>query len=432
MHTKLYKQPRFIVAIVLIVLLVCLRFGLVIVSPNGLYLDEGDSKKQVASMLEQGTNTTGVALPLMSINPSGGFTTAPYLYPLTIWSSLFGTSDASIRAFSQFITILAIGFMAYGAYVWRGKRYGYITLITGLMLPWSWVSGNLAWDPVMVPFFISIGFVSFSLLAGGRIAASWLHHLLVIILTLAMVLAAYSYPPARVTAPLLLLAAVLYLYAAQKLSPRSILLVILVGAFAVIPLINFMFTPAGVSRSASLSVFRSGFLLGSVSFASNMLGLINPYHLFVSGDQNLRHSAGFQGMLGWTAIIPIGFGAVEFVKRLHQRRAAPTIFYIAIVGIVAGIFGSALTHEGQPHYLRASASWPFFVLLIALGWECVLRMPRFVKYTALSAGLIALILFIVYLAVFYPTASKGYFSSNQSNYPYTDYRSTSLAAVKAN
>ena len=305
MHAKLYRQPLFITAIVVVVLLVCLRFGLVIVSPNDLYLDEGDSRKQVISMVEHGTNTAGVTLPLMSINPSGGFTTAPYLYPLTIWSSLFGTGDASIRAFSQFITILAIGFMAYGAYLWRGKKYGYITLITGLMLPWSWVSGNLAWDPVMVPFFISIGFVSFSLLARRRIATSWLHHLLVIILTLAMVLAAYSYPPARVAAPLLLLAAVLYLYATQKLSVRSILLVIIVGAFAVIPLINFMLTPAGVSRSAALSVFRDGFLLGSMSFVANILGLINPYHLFVSGDQNLRHSAGFQGMLGWTAIIPM-------------------------------------------------------------------------------------------------------------------------------
>lgn len=409
MHDPPSKRLLIICGTLIILSLIGARFFLVLTSPNGLYLDEGDSKKQVAHLIEHGTNTSGEKWPLMSMNESGGFTTAPYLYPLAVWSKVFGRGDSALRSFSQFITICAVSVFAYGAYLWKGKRFGYIYLLTGLALPWSWVSGNLAWDPVMVPFFLATGFLSFTLLAKEKVSSDFNCFILLTVLTLSMVLAAYSYPPARIAAPLLLLSALVYLIVIGKVSLMQIIASDFIGALAVIPLILFMLTPEGIARSAGLNVFRDGVVNGTGAYIMNMLTLMNPVHLFWSGDQNLRHSAGFQGMLGWAALVPVAYGTISSICHVRHHRAIPQIFYIAVVGIFAGLTGSALTHEAQPHYLRATAAWPFFALLLAQGWENILSLPRSKVMIALGAGGIATALFIVYLAALYPEASRYYF-----------------------
>lgn len=402
-----------------IIVLIIMRFSLLVIAPPGFYVDEAASGAHAIALLHHGTDAHGQPWPFFTASLGGGYTTPIYLYPLAAWAAVFGPSEYALRAFSMFSTVLACLVLGLAMRRISGSATaGFGAIAAGLALPWGWLQGSLAWDPAMVPLFVALSLWTFSVL----LTTTHRHQRLIAaaILPLSLIALAYVYPPCRVTAPLLVIAYYALLFWRQKISLRHLLVVAAASAVLVIPLALFMFQPDALARSQALSVFHGHSLItGLISLVGNFLSLINPLFLFVTGDTNLRHSTSVQGMLGLAAIIPLGALLWMAVKRypgralLHQPNPITLLGLVALFGIAASFLGSALTAEGQPHSLRATAAWPFFVILITLGWRVLAQAPERIGRTAIIIAVSATLLYTIDLALLYPRRAATSFDVSQ-------------------
>lgn len=367
-------------------------------------MDEAVTGAHVQNMLENGTDANGKAWPIFSESIGGGYTTSVYLYPLTAWSVVFGTSEYALRSFSVFVTVLSILILGLSMRLWFGKNSMYLTWLVGLTLPWAWLSSSLAWDPVILPLFVSLAVLSFSLLLKkDKHRLIWL-----LILGTSLLLGAYAYPPFRVSGPLLLLGAVAFALFKKRISWIHVGVLILWCSLLALPLAAFLLEPSALGRSQAISVFADGNIINGVNqILLNYFLIINPGPLFITGDPNLRHSTGILGMLGGVGLI----GTIGLIGLFKKKKIAPfkLLFVTSVVGVALSVLGSALTNEGQPHFLRATAAWPFFVILIVIGWHGILAAKRKYIHLAASATILLTSIYVIDLAVFYPERSAEAF-----------------------
>lgn len=417
LYKRIFSDKTSTCLIVVISLLILMRVFILPVSPPGFFKDEAASQAHVVAMIENHTNTAGQSWPLFSQSLGGGFTTPVYLYPLSAWAVVFGSSDISLRAFSQFVSVVAILFVVLGMRLWLGKRSGLIAFAVGLALPWSWLQGSIAWDPVMTPLMASVAFFGFSLIMTRTSSKSKLTGM--ILLPASLVFMAYSYPPYWVSAPILFMAAYLTLYLKKCISIKSILISCAAAAVLAIPLLLFILQPGTLDRTSNIGIFSNTTILGGIGlFIKNILLLINPVFLFIYGDSNMRHSVGIQGMLGLAALVPIAILIWLAIKKyiLNQKELFDKneIILIAIgfCGFMISLIGSALTNEGQPHSLRSCGAWPFAIILVTVGWNIILRQKqRWLKRSAITLFIIATLAYSIDLAFFFPARSANDFDT---------------------
>lgn len=388
-----------------IIMLVILHFVSLHWAPPALYTDELATANNVAQELTQ------FDWPFYIYNGGGGYTTPTYLYPLLVWSVLFGIDEFSLRAFSVVLTITATFLIGLTMRLVMHKTAMYAAWFVGLTIPWAWLQGSLVWDPAMVPLWSSLALFFFVL----STHTDKYRRYAIYGTGLALILMAYTYPPARLVGPLLLLAATIYWRRRQIATWITLRPAIALWTIASLPLLIFMLTPTALWRTAELSVFNEYGVFGGLwMFVLNTLGLINPIFLFITGDPNLRHSTGFQGMLGWASLIAIAIGG--YAGWRHRQSIAQPVRLLLItscVGVLASIFGSALTGEGQPHSLRASSAWPFFVVLVTLAWLAIWHHYKRWALTYVCLALVATTLYVNDLIAYYPARSYDAFSGTQ-------------------
>lgn len=415
MLVRVKKYRYFLIVIAVIVIVRCLVLS---VSPPGFYMDEGASQANVSSFIDRQTSADGQPWPLFASNGGGGYTTPTYLYPLATWSAIFGDGRLAIRAFSEFVTILAVAVLTIALRYWLGTTLALIGAIIGLALPWGWLQGSVAWDPVLVPLFVTTGFLSFTVLLFDK--RPRIKRASLVTLPISLLALAYVYPPCRVTAPLLFFGAYILLHSKAKITSRQITISCLGSTIIAVPLLLFMV--GSLYRTQELMVFHdTSILSGLRQLIVNFGGLLNPVFLFIQGDHNLRHSTGQQGMLGLAAILPIACLIIFIVGRRTtlslksiMTRPKQLLVLVTVLAITAGLLGSALTNEGQPHSLRATAAWPFFVILITLGWSIIKdARSRWLAYVASAVLIAGTASYVVDLAVYYPARAASAFDATQ-------------------
>lgn len=406
--------------IITIVVLIALRISILPLSPPGFFLDEAASGAHVVAMLSHWTNAHGESWPLFSASLGGGYTTPIYLYPLTLWAALFGTSEFTLRLFSQVTTIAAVLLLGWSLRLWLGKKTAYAATIIGLVLPWGWLQGSLAWDPALIPLIISLAFYGFSLIwFASTPRRKIIGHIL---LPTSLIALAYLYPPCRVTAPLLFGGAYFLLYRRKLVSLRGLIITTLYSALLALPLLLFILQPEALARSREVSVFHDTPLLLAVGHVvTNVILMINPVFLFIFGDPNLRHATGSQGMLGVAALLPFMAAVWYAFKKQTHPASKPhqtdvnqkLLIVIALFGIGASILGSALTNEGQPHSLRASAAWLFIIIFLTIGWSLLWQSHRrWLKTSAVLVFAIGTLAYAADLAFLYPARAAESFDAS--------------------
>ena len=272
----------------------------------------------------------------------------------------------------------------------------------------------------------SIAFFGFSILMNRTSSKSKLIGMC--LLPTSLVFMAYSYPPYWVSAPILFLAAYLTLYFKKHISIKSIILSCIAAAVLAIPLLLFILQPGTLDRTSNIGVFSNTTILGGTGlFIKNILLLINPIFLFIYGDSNNRHSVGIQGMLGVAALIPIIVLAWSVIKKYFQNKSTLfekneiTLFAIGVCGFIISLIGSALTNEGQPHSLRSCGAWPFTIILIAIGWNLILRQKnRRLKKIAITIFVLATVAYSTDLALYFPARSASSFDAPEQTQSLTN------------
>src|SRR5207245_1006938 len=152
-----------------------------------------------------------------------------------------------------------------------------------------------------------------------------------------------------------------------------------------------------------------------VWFGAVLLALTNygqyfgPRLLLTNGDSNLLLSSGFGGLLFLSAIPPIALGVFAAWRRRDEPMAR-----IALLGSLLAPIGPALTTTVSSR--RDVVALPFFLILLAFGWEALLPILGASRWrVAAAVALVVVVASPYYLdyAVVYPVRAARAFEAGQ-------------------
>jgi len=402
--------------ILIIILLNAIRFIGLDFSPPGFYADEAAGATQALCIAQDGYDYFGNRLPLFAPGFFGsGMYTPFFLYGEIVWTSLFGNSISAFRAFSGLVTSTTILFLfLLVRHQVNLRAASYVAFIASI-LPWSFQFSRIAWDPPLAPMFLIIGiWVIFTKrpiwLAGVMLA-----------------FAAYSYPPVRVSALLLILFMPLmdfrkkgWLFLCFLLASVPMAFQLSNPEFLVRTKLMAIWNHPELNPNPELGIFGYGGL-----FFEKFIAHFKGSFLFNEGDKNLRHGIIGFGLLTWLEkfSLIVCFGYLVFLKfknaflkndRQILQDNEITLLKLAFLGIIFGVVPSALTIEGVPHALRSLAAWPFYALLSGILIYYFGQLTNS-KIVLISVVLTGLIYFCVYLKSYfldYPHIAKDAFQIN--------------------
>ena len=340
------------------------------------------------------------------IRTPGAVTSATYQYFDAPFTGLFGLNEWAIRLPAALAGIAGVGLCFLAANAVTGDRRAAL-LAAGLLAvsPWHVVFSRWAAQGIFVPLFVSAGVWLFWAWrekpseppwrpstpawrpdapacrpdAPACRRGAWLRWPAAALLFGA---AAYTYDPARLTVPLLAvaMAACGFSEIRRRWGPATAAAIVFMAVMA--PLIVFQMA-GGAERLGRVSIFAEGISLWTAAglFARNYGSHFSPVYLFVSGDQELRHSLpGFGQLLHVEA--PLFVAGVIAMLRRRQRED-----WFVLLWFLLGPLPAALTNEA-PHALRSIAALPSPAIISAIGffavWDWGRRHGRLIPYWTLT------------------------------------------------
>lgn len=393
-----------------------IRFAGLERAPAGASTDEALSGLHVQCFAETRASADGHRWPMFLKGLGGGGYTPAYFYSLFLWTRLFGISMTSIRAFSVFVSMLAMVGIALLTRLLAGSRAAFLAVVAAALSPWSFQLSRFGVDNPLAPTLLVWGVYCF--LRSPRLGWAAAGGVL-------LSLAAYTYPPVRVQVALLT-PFLLYL---QRRTLGWARTGVFLGSLGIvsIPLVVRILDGTLVGRARALSIFTRDYIdanrgpLSPLAFLvkqifENMFEHLRPSYLFFTGDPNIRHSTQIMGELGWLDILAVGCLAAAvttLLARVYRRapipQAPPSRNWLvaagALVGAAFAVVPAALCWEGLPHSLRSITGWTAVALftgaVLDVGWS------RWKLIPVLAAGLAVAqtIHFVPYYFRHYPRAS---------------------------
>ncbi|MCA9395493.1 MAG: glycosyltransferase family 39 protein [Candidatus Omnitrophica bacterium] len=392
---KVMHAGALVVAALVILAVNVIRFAGLEQSPPGFHVDELSGAVTVQCLETEGVDATGKPYPLFANLNYGSPKPPTYLYPAILWTRLFGHSIGSYRAFSAFITVMAIGMLFALARRMFGWEAAVWAALTASLSPTVFQISRVALEPGLAPFFVMAGI--FCLLGRRPYVGAVLGGLM-------FALAMYSYPPARLFVPLFLMLFVVtrWLRGSRRLGP-----VFALGAALVIvniPLVLGTLSGEYMGRFNKIGIFSEEFLaeqgkarrLKDIAgiFVQNYAQHLRPDFLFINGDENFVYSTGRFGLLGWLDMLALALGIVLVIFEVcRSTRGASrlklsdiTVSVELIGGILLAIVPAALTWQDIPHSLRMLLYWPFLALLSGWVLSTLCRRAPFVAPVILAVA----------------------------------------------
>jgi hypothetical protein len=338
---------------------------------------------------------------------SGAFHTAPYVYSQALWTKLAGTSPAGFRSFIALVSILTIVGVFFLTSTLTNPTAAWLAALAASISPWLFQFSRIAWDPPLDPMFLVWGLFFFLRSTKWRDA---------IASGVLLALAVYSYPPARAQIPLFfpsLLLAKSWLQPSVKVRNhlKYALACVATASLITLPLIQKTMSGEIQARAKVVSVFSPVYLIntyGSTSpigglraFAFNFAKHLDPNFLFIRGDQNLRHSTGYTGILSALDALAIALVIVLLIQRRKSKYRGA--FLVAVMGFTTGIAAASLTWEGIPHALRSIGGAPFIAVFtgVTIGWA-----SERIRLTRVAAMLTAVAFFTYFSWVYFTRYPK--------------------------
>ncbi|HZP99497.1 MAG TPA: hypothetical protein VFB13_08160 [Reyranella sp.] len=399
--------------IALVGLMGAVRFAGLDAVPPGFFVDEAAGAANVICFKQTGAGELGGTWPLFFAaydSHMGAYFSAPYIYPLVAWTSVFGDGIASFRAFSAAVSVLSLAGLFYLGSAVGDRRTGWLCLLVGALSPLLFQFARIAWDPAILPCLL-VWALYFTLrsnrwhdgaLGGGLFA-----------------FAAYAYPPARAQLALLLPATVWFKYARSGIQvPFAAAFIALLGILSA-PLVWLTLTGEIQGRFQLISVFSPDYLqrqyhtanplYGLVAMAKNMYWHLTPDYLFLRGDNNFRHSTRLTGTLGALEILALVFmlfGAVRTNSRFLKFGV------VCLVGYFAADLASAATWDWTPNALRVIGGIPFGVMLAAMVLQEATERSKFANPVILAVAYGFSAYFLWAYFVRYPDQARDGFNTS--------------------
>lgn len=312
MSPRRTKQSVKIFLLAILVFGVVLRFWKLGENPSGLYVDEAAIGYNAYSFLKTGLDEYGKAWPVF-LRLFGAFSSPLYTYLTVIPVFVFDLSVFSARFLSAVagsIAVLII-YLILNEFDFKHKRS--VTLLTTFLYafsPWAIFLSRMGTEG-------HLGFL-FTAVAVLALLKTIKRSSQVIVASIFLALATYTYQPLRLTSILIIIAFVGLVWVRDRkigniFRPVNIV-ALLIFVCSQIPQVLLFSSPAFTFRAAGL-VYTSGIIGWVREFLSQFFAYFSPKNLFILGDEDLQRSIPTLGVFYVWQVILYVIGLITLVKK---------------------------------------------------------------------------------------------------------------------
>lgn len=413
---------KFLPHLLVIILAIFIRFAKLDKVPSSLYYDEIDLALQVKSILQTGKDYRNEFSPFYFRSYITDKTPLPILFS-AIPSLLFNTPELQARAGTAIAGVIVVALAMVLSFQLTSS--GAASLFTGLVFafsPWLIQFSRMAFEAQYVLLLL------FSYLT---LFFQWLKtkkECYLYVSAIALGLSIYTYRTMSFFAPVILGLSTIYFFEEFiKIGLKKSLTWIFISLFFMLPFLyattigskdqtrisqisifsnpaipikiqrdrelvsgNFQNPTLGQKATLWSKVFYNKPLSYFEKFRNNFFGNFSPQFLFVSGDQNGRHSPKNTGELLYIDIIALLAGTYFFFNNIKSKK-----YSFMVVLLFFGAIPSNLTVNGADHASRLISFAGPLLLVVSLGYFYIFSLLQKVKLGRfLIAGCAAIWLFV--------------------------------------
>ena len=414
--------------LIIIFLIIFSRFFAFNLSPLSPYWEEVALGYDAYSIAETARDHHGNFLPLTAFESFGDYKPSLYFYTAVPFIKIFGLNTFAIRlptVLASIAIIFGTAILAKNLFVKfylkdeqkNANFIYYLSLFLMSISPWLMMFSRSAWESTLATALIvwGINFYFFFIFSNK---SKW-----IVLSTLTLVLSTYAYHSAKVTAPLIgLFLTIFYLISRllkkEKLNWRSLLIALLIALFVFAPVAKSLFIQTGQQRITETSIFNDisiieqsneaiknhgGTKLNKIIYhrylffakeaGLNFLDHFNFKYLFVSGDNNPRHSLQAFGEFYYFDLLFFVFALFFLLKR--KSIATVILFFILFTAILPASFT-----KDTPHALRTLMALPVLIIFLSFGIWQFLRLFKNNQIKTIATKIIILI-YLVFFGLFF-------------------------------
>jgi len=377
--------------ILILILAALLRFTALAVFPSGLNADEAALGYNAYSLLLTGKDEHGHLMPV-NLESFGDFKPALYAYLLVPLVKVLGLTEFVVRLPSALFGVLCV-FLIYvfvRQLMPNKSQAGSVSALFLAISPWHLHFSRGAWEVNVATTLILLGLVFFL----RWLKSPRLPYLVAVMLSFS--LSMYSYQSARVIAPILGLGlAACYFGTFWKNLKQSFLSLFMLVLFLTPFLVSIISSDAasrigGVGLTADIGpvnfvqelrvqnigpsslvgkLLHNRPVIYSLQFIKNYLTHFEGNFLFVNGDVIERNRVPETGLLYFTDVILVAFGAAFLILNCSKYPK----FRIVWLWLATAPIASALTFQ-VPHALRAQNLVVPMIVLTSAGLIQIIRV----------------------------------------------------------
>lgn len=421
-----------IILITIFALGLFLRFFQISSNPVSLYWDEASIGYEAYSIAQTGKDMHGNAWLQAIFSAYGDYKAPVYIWFTSLAVKVLGPSVVAVRTASAVfgsLTILTIYFLA--LHIFKSSKTALASSFIIAILPWHVQFSRAGFEANVALFFVSL-FLYFLLQGLSKKPT----HL--IVSSIFALFAVYSYFSARIIIPLVFIWAILFNYKQVKNVFPHLLIGLAIFLIGIVPIQQSPFykdsntlrlstdnitqNHQGIVYANSLhqvdqnswlsKIIHHRYLYQTKELMQNIFTHLDSGYLFFTGDENLRHSTGFSGLMLPTMLVLFAIGIFQLLKFPKQ--------FLFIIGLWAIFLLPASVPRDVPHALRSLNAVIPVVLILAFGGAKLLEISSkktlFKNATFLYGGLLMInaLVFYIYLFKTYPLKSANAW---QDGYP---------------
>lgn len=346
----------------------------------------------------------GNFLPLVAFESFGDWKPSLYFYAIVPFIKIFGLGVLAVRlpSFLAGVSVMLgvyflIKTLAPKEVLKNTPYLPTIGLAVTAISPWAIMFSRSGWEVNLATALVLWGVIAFlSFLKSGQKLIYLLTSIILLVLSM------YAYHATRLIAPIIGASLVVIWFfghkSGNKITTRirnfvldngnKILLAGFVSIFLVLPILQNLTNPTTTQRFAETSIFSHISIIEESNMAKelqpNIIGRVF-YHrylifareiagnfashftidfLFISGDNNPRHSSQYLGQLYHIEFIFLLLGIYFIATRLKNDKSG--LFYFLIFWLIIGIIPASIS-TASPHALRILPTLPVFMTLITFG-----------------------------------------------------------------
>lgn len=338
-------------------------------APPGLYSDEASIGYNAWAIAHHGVDEHGAAFPLY-FESFGEYKNPVYIYllaPLT-WVLPLAPWVVRLPAALCGIALCAVIAAAVGRHT-HSRSAAMAALVTAAVTPWSALQSRVGFEVITMTLALGIAIWCWVRACEPEAGARWRWAT-----GAALGVSVFAYSTGRAYVVGLVVLMILCDRRWRRVRHMAPVLIPVAAAYLVLAVYSQV-GPAGALTTRfdtiGITVDSPGLLPVVGRFVRNYFTYLGVPFLFTDGDANLRHNTGYGGMLLVTTAPALVLGLVSCARRRREPVAR-----LLLAGLALAPVPAALTWEGTPHALRASAMLPLLLVIIGIGWAEILPLLR--------------------------------------------------------